>query len=202
MPRSRAASHELKREEILERAAACFAERSYPAASMNDIAAACGTSKARLYHYYPGKDAILFDLLDRHTLRLLAIIGETEAAAERRGLDERAAFHELLRGLLAEYASAATRHVALLNDTRHLPTEQRDAIVARQRAIVGAFSRFLRRAYPALPQTGGEASARAMMVLGMINWTFTWLKPDGPLSYADFAERVIATLDHGLGGAA
>lgn len=75
MARPKSASHELKREEILDVAAQCFADRGYSAASMNDIAAACGTSKARLYHYYTAKEAILFDLLDRYTQRLLALVG-------------------------------------------------------------------------------------------------------------------------------
>jgi len=39
-------------------------------------------------------------------------------------------------------------------------------------------------------------------VFGMINWTFTWLKPGGRLSYADFAEIVIELLAGGLPGAA
>ena len=50
MARPKSASHELKRDQILDIAAQCFAQRSYPATSMNDIAAASGTSKARLYH--------------------------------------------------------------------------------------------------------------------------------------------------------
>jgi len=37
-----------------------------------------------------------------------------------------------------------------------------------------------------------------MMLFGMINWTFTWLRPGGPMSYADFAHEVIATLEHGF----
>ena len=65
MARPISAAHGLRRDEILNVAAACFARQSYPATSMNDIAAACGTSKARLYHYYDSKEAILFDLLDR-----------------------------------------------------------------------------------------------------------------------------------------
>ncbi|MDP3136789.1 MAG: hypothetical protein Q8N17_10725, partial [Burkholderiaceae bacterium] len=40
----------------------------------------------------------------------------------------------------------------------------------------------------------------AMMLFGMINWTFTWLRPGGPMSYEDFAREVIAMLEHGLGG--
>jgi hypothetical protein len=37
-----------------------------------------------------------------------------------------------------------------------------------------------------------------MMVFGMINWTFTWLRPGGTMSYAAFADEVIRTLEAGL----
>ncbi len=148
MARPKSASHDLKRDAILDLAARCFAQRSYAAASMNDIALAGGTSKARLYHYYESKEAILFDLLDRHTQRLLAIVGETEAAAQRQRLDERAALHELIRRFLAEYQTSATRHAALLHDVPFLGAQQRDIILARERDLVAAFTRFLTRAYP------------------------------------------------------
>ncbi|MDI9331286.1 MAG: TetR/AcrR family transcriptional regulator [Alphaproteobacteria bacterium] len=197
MARPKSASHDLKREAILDLAAHCFAQRSYHAASMNDIAEAGGTSKARLYHYYEGKEAILFDLLDRYTQRLLAIVGETEAAAQRQHLNERAALHELIRRFLAEYQTSATRHAALLHDVPFLGPEQRDIILSRQRDVVSAFTRFLHRAFPER-MAQSNATAMTMMVLGMINWTFTWLRPDGPLTYADFAEEVIRTLERGL----
>jgi len=197
MARPKSSQHELKRDEILDVAAQCFADRSYPAASMNDIAAAGGTSKARLYHYYESKEAILFDLLDRYTQRLLAVIGQTEATAQRRNLDERAALHELVRGFLEEYEHSATRHVALLHDTKFLGATQRDLILNRQRDVVSAVTRFLRRAYPQRVSEANQTPV-AMMLFGMINWTFTWLRPGGKLSYAGFAEEVIAMLEHGL----
>jgi len=197
MARPKSSQHELRREEILDVAAQCFADRSYPAASMNDIATACGTSKARLYHYYGSKEAILFDLLDRYTQRLLALIAETEATAQRRGLDDRGALHELVRSFLEEYESSATRHVALLHDTKFLGPTQRELILNRQRDVVSAATRFLHRAYPARLNAGNQ-TAVAMMLFGMINWTFTWLRPGGPLSYGAFAEEVIAMLEGGL----
>jgi len=200
MARPKSSQHELKRDEILDVAAQCFADRSYPAASMNDIAAAGGTSKARLYHYYESKEAILFDLLDRYTQRLLAIIGQAEATAQRRDLDERAALHELVRSFLQEYESSATRHVALLHDTKFLGEAQRDLILNRQRDVVSAVTRFLRRAYPSRVSVANQTPI-AMMLFGMINWTFTWLRPGGPMSYAAFAEEVIAMLERGLGTA-
>jgi AcrR family transcriptional regulator len=208
MARPKSATHDIKRDAILDIAAQSFADRSYPAASMNEIAAACGTSKARLYHYYDSKEAILFDLMDRYTQRLLSLIALTEATAQRRNLDDRAALHELIRAFLHEYESSATRHVALLNDTQFLSDvpdahlgspaiSPRELILNRQRDVVAAVTRALRRAYPQRLNASNQ-TAITMMLFGMINWTFTWLRPDGPISYVAFADEVIALLEKGL----
>lgn len=197
MARPKSDTHENKRDLILDVAAQCFADLGYSAASMSQIAAAGGTSKAHLYHYYPAKEAILFDLLDRYTQRLLSIIGEVEAVAQRRDLDDRAALHELVRQFLQEYETSATRHAALLHDTKFLGSVQRDLIVQRQRDLIAAVTRFLRRAYPQRLTLKNQTPV-AMMLFGMINWTFTWLRPGGELSYAAFAEEVISMLERGL----
>jgi hypothetical protein len=59
-------------------------------------------------------------------------------------------------------------------------------------------TRFLKRAYPERLHPGNQ-TAQTMMLLGMINWTFTWLRPGGAMSYAAFAEEVIGVLEKGLG---
>ncbi len=205
MARPQSADHHLKRDSILDAAAQCFADQSYSATSMATVAAKVGASKARIYHYYDSKEALLFDLLDRYTQRLLAIVGETEAHAQRKKLNDRQALHELVRAFLVEYESSATRHVALLSDTKFLSDaidetlgkSQRSLVLQRQRDVVSAFTRFLRRAYPDR-LTDANQSAITMMLMGMINWTFTWLRPGGPMSYADFADEVVRTLESGL----
>lgn len=197
MARPKSDTHDNKRDQILDVAAQCFADHGYSAASMSQIAGAGGTSKAHLYHYYPAKEAILYDLLDRYTQRLLSIIGEVEAIAQRRDLDDRAALHELIRHFLQEYETSATRHAALLHDTKFLGDAQRHLIVQRQRDLIAAVTRFLRRAYPQRLHLKNQ-TAVTMMLFGMINWTFTWLRPTGEMSYAAFAEEVIAMLERGL----
>ncbi|MGU7841222.1 TetR/AcrR family transcriptional regulator [Burkholderia sp. AW33-5] len=197
MARTRAPDHESQREQILDLAAEKFAQTSYPSTSMSDLATASGTSKARLYHYYESKEAILFDLLDRYTKRLMLIIAEVEGASQRRGLSERDAFAELVRAFLAEYETSHSRHVALLNDVKYLEDAQREIVLDRQRDIVAAFARQLARAYPDRISKENQTSV-TMMVFGMINWTFTWLKPGGRLGYRDFAEQVIDLMEHGL----
>jgi len=199
MARTKAPDHETQRAQILELAAAKFAQTSYPSTSMADLAAASGTSKARLYHYYVSKEAILFDLLDRYTKRLMLIIAEVEGASQRRGLSEREAFADLVRAFLAEYETSHSRHVALLNDVKYLEQAQREIVLDRQRDIVAAFARQLARAYPKRA-TKDDQTALTMMVFGMINWTFTWLKPGGKLGYREFAEQVVDMIENGLNG--
>lgn len=198
MARTQAPDFEAQREQIVEIAATAFAASSYPSTSMSGLATACGTSKARLYHYYVSKDAILFDLLDQYTKRLMLIVAQTTALAARKALDDRQALAELIRAFLVEYESSQTRHIALLNDVKFLPEPQRDIILNRQRDIVAAFTRHLQRAYPDRI-TKQNQTPLTMMVFGMINWTFTWLKPNGNLSHADFAAQVIDVLERGLG---
>ena len=207
MARPQSADHQLKRDAILVAAARCFATLSYPATSMASVAQAVGASKARIYHYYDSKEALLFDLLDRYTQRLLALVGESEAHAQRQHLGDKAALHALVRSFLMEYEHSADLHVALLNDTKFLNDEanlahaqalsQRGLIMQRQRDIVAAMARSLQRAYPAR-MTGSKATAVTMMLFGMINWTFTWLRPDGPMRYSAFADEVIQTLETGF----
>ncbi|PCE30905.1 TetR/AcrR family transcriptional regulator [Burkholderia ubonensis] len=197
MARTRAPDHESQREQILDLAAEKFAQTSYPSTSMSELATASGTSKARLYHYYESKEAILFDLLDRYTKRLMLIIAEVEGTSQRRGLTEREAFAELVRTFLAEYETSHSRHVALLNDVKYLEDAQREIVLDRQRDIVAAFARQLARAYPERISKDNQTSV-TMMVFGMINWTFTWLKPGGRLGYRDFAEQVIDLIERGM----
>jgi Tetracyclin repressor-like, C-terminal domain len=112
-------------------------------------------------------------------------------------LDDRAALHELVRRFLQEYETSATRHVALLSNMQFLGDEQRVQIVQRQRDVVAAFTRFLKRAYPQRLNEHNQ-TAITMMLFGMINWTFTWLRPGGNMSYDNFANEVIAMLEGGL----
>ena len=197
MARTQAADYEAQRAAILDHAAEAFAERGYAACSMSDIAARSGASKARLYHYYESKEAMLFDLLDRHTQRLIDIALEVRDRAKRSKLPPKEELRAMIDAFLDAYQSSRTRHIALLNDVKFLGQKQQDKILARERAVVDAYTEALKRAFPKRVQAA-NARAVTMMLMGAMNWTFTWLKPDGAMSYADYARQVADTLFDGL----
>lgn len=198
MARTQAADYESQRLRILENAAEAFAEAGYAACSMTDVAKKSGASKARLYHYYASKEAILYDLLDRHTQELLDIAIAVRDRAKREGIKPQAELKAMVASFLDAYQTARTRHIALLNDVKFLGDKQRERIVARERAVVDAFAEALKRAFPKRV-TPDNQRALTMMLMGAMNWTFTWLKPGGALSYADYADEVTRVLFKGLG---
>ena len=71
MARTQAADFEARRTAIVERAAALYAERGFLGASIADLAKVCRTSKSLIYHYYPSKEDILFDVMHSHVRALL-----------------------------------------------------------------------------------------------------------------------------------
>jgi AcrR family transcriptional regulator len=195
MPRGKAPTHALQRDTILNAAADIFSQSGYASATMQQIAERCGVSKSLLYHYYTSKDAILFDLLDHYTKRLLEIVHATDQLQ----LAPRGKLDELIRRFVFEYEHSRARHTVLLRDVRFLTTEQAEIIIDAQRRMVNAYAANIAAA-EGLPHA--RAKAIAMALFGMINWTFTWLRPAGELSYAQFAETVVAFMAGGLASAA
>ena len=185
MPRGRAKNYDDQRELILERAATLFAHRGYSATSMNEVAQACGLSKATLYHYYDDKYAILVSIAEGHVQRLHALVAEV--GAER--LAAEAQLRELIRRIVLEYAGAQHAHRVLTDDVRFLNDGDRERILGKEREVVAGFARALTALRPDLKRSR-LAKPLTMLLFGMINWMFTWLKPDGALDHAAMAPIV------------
>src|SRR3954462_5262118 len=65
---------DVRRLEILRAAARVFHDRGFAAAGMRDIATAANLSPGNLYHYFRGKDELLFFCQDQSLERMLAAL--------------------------------------------------------------------------------------------------------------------------------
>jgi AcrR family transcriptional regulator len=185
LARTRAADFEQQRDNILAIAARLFADRGYAAGSIADLAAGCGISKALLYHYYRDKEQLLFDIADRYIDSLQGIVDEV--AAE--GLAPRAHLYRLIERFMAAYEHAAAYHRVLVQDVKYLSAPHRRRVLAKQSRVVDSFAEVIAAVAPQLAQRE-LLKPVTMTLFGMINWTFTWLKERGPLTYAQMAPVV------------
>lgn len=194
MARPRAADFEQHRDAILAMAARLFADRGYAAGSIADLAAACGVSKALLYHYYRDKEALLFDIADRYIDSLQLIVDEV--SAER--LPPAPHLRRLIERFMQAYEHAAAYHRVLVQDVKYLSATHRRRVVGKQNRVVDAFAEAVAAVAPHLRRSA-LLKPVTMTLFGMINWTFTWLKDAGPLTYAQMAPVVTDLFLNGVG---
>jgi TetR/AcrR family transcriptional regulator len=193
MPRGRASNYDDQREMILTRAAALFAKRGYASASMNQVAEACGLSKASLYHYYKDKYSLLVSIAEGHVSRLQALIDDASTTA----LNGEARLRHMIHRIVAEYANAQDAHRVLTEDVKFLETEDRERVLDKERHVVAGFASAVSEMRSG--QSGAPLSKPLTMLLfGMINWMFTWMKSDGELDYAAMAPIVADLFIGGL----
>lgn len=188
MARTRAADFDEKRRSILDSAAAVFAKLGMERASMAQIAQENNVSKALLYHYYPSKDLLIFDIGRTHLVELEEAIIE----ADRPDLEPRARLRHLIGGVLENYRTASNFHQVLLNGTGSLTEAQRVELREMERRIVKAFSDVLLDINPALAQNRAGVTPVTMSLFGILNWVYTWFRPSGALSREGYADMVTA----------
>lgn len=185
MARGRAASYDDQREAILAAAARLFAQRGYAGTSMNQVAEASGLSKATLYHYFTDKYALLVHITEEHVRALEGLVIELEAQA----MAPEQRVRTLIERIIQEYAGAEDAQRVLTEDVRFLEPADRERILGIERRVVAGFARAI-AAWQPQQHEAGLSKPLTMLLFGMINWMFTWLKPGGGLAHADIAPIV------------
>lgn len=184
----------MTRENILEAAAQVFRQKGFHGASMQDIAEAVNLQKASLYHHVSSKQEILLALLDR----ALELLLERISAICNQDLPADQKLQQMIRAYLQILAENTDLSSVLLFEHRSLERKQharhvpnRDKFEALWRDVLeeGVASRLFKCDNPAL-------TARA--ILGIMNWTITWYRPEGSLSIAEIADHYSTLLLNGL----
>ena len=172
--------------EVYRTAAAIILQKGYDATSVSDIANALGITKAGLYHYISGKEALLFEIM---TFGMDQI--DAEVVVPTRGIRDP---EERLRQLMIRHARIATRArgavAQLADEIRALPPPARKKIKLRMR---GYFD-FVRDTLAELQAAGRlrdiDLTVATFTVLGMILWQPRWFRQGGRLTDEHVAVQV------------
>ncbi len=184
----------MTREDILDAAAQVFRQKGFHGASMADIADSVKLQKASLYHHVSSKQEILLELLER----ALATLEEEISAVSTQPLPADQKLRQMIRAYLqalAEYPDLSAvllfehRSLDKKNHARHVP--HRDRFERLWRDVVNEG----RREKLFYCQDTGLA-VRALM--GIMNWTLTWYRPEGPLPITKIADEYAALFLNGL----
>ena len=160
---------------------------------MRDIAGAADLSAANLYHYFGGKDEILYYCQDRALDRMLAAV-----TAARRGS----------RRPSDRLASVLTAHVRTLLDdvegaTAHLEVGSlspalRSRLIHKRDRYEHAVRRLVADGMTTGEFVRVDPAVVTRAMLGALNWTVTWFRPDGAATSTDVARAISDYLMRGL----
>ena len=189
-------SHESERlRQILERAARIICQQGFEATSMQEIAVACGLTKAGLYHHIKTKDALL-----------LAIMNYGMDLFEEVVLDRVSGIAdplERLRQTMARNVELVTQDSSkevtiILHEHQTLTGAAQREINARKKRYV----RFLEDAFREAIERGQirpvEPTLAAFSFLGVVLWTYKWYRADGRISPAQLSGGMIDLFFAGL----
>jgi len=184
----------MTRENILEAAAQVFRQKGFHGASMQDIAEAVNLQKASLYHHVSSKQEILLALLDR----ALELLFERISVVSNRPIPADKKLQQMIRAYLQILAENTDLSAVLLFEhrslerkqhARHVPNRDKFEALWRDVLVEGVASKLFKCDNPAL-------TARA--ILGIMNWTITWYRPDGDLTINEIADQYSNLLLSGL----
>ena len=186
MARGLARDHDEKKTTLRKGAARYFAANGFDRASMSGAARQLGVSKALIYHYWPSKEDLLFDIFDDHFTELL----EAAQAARSKGLPG------LIAAILAAYEDADPEHKLQLDALKLLPEEKQVPLLAAQRRLVAMMSEAVAEVAPEL--TPDKLRAAVMTIFGILNWVYMWHRPDKGMTRSEYASMAADFVMGGL----
>jgi AcrR family transcriptional regulator len=150
-----------RREALLARAIALFAERTYAGVRVEDVAASLDIAGPSVYNHFASKSDILVTALERGAAYLAVQAADTLATAT----SPAAALREFLSG----YGRFGLAHPALIDlmmsETRSLPEPARGAVLEAERNYVAELVHLLRQVHPDLTQAAARVQVQAALMI-------------------------------------
>jgi AcrR family transcriptional regulator len=172
---------------VLETAARLICEKGYEAASVQDIADACGLTKAGLYYYIRSKEDLLLaiqsygmDIFEERVL--LPVLSIADPVARLKACMERN-IHLVTEGWSKEVT-------IILHEHETLTGAARAQINARKKRYV----HFLESSFEEAMREGRlrrvEPRVAAFAFLGQVLWVYKWFRPDGKIPADQLAREM------------
>jgi AcrR family transcriptional regulator len=163
---------------VLETAARLICEKGYEAASVQDIADACGLTKAGLYYYIRSKEGLLLEIqnygMDIFEERVLLPVLSIADPVERLKACMEKNIHLVTEGWSKEVT-------IILHEHETLTGAARAQINARKKRYV----HFLESSFEEAMREGRirrvEPRVAAFAFLGQVLWIYKWFRPDGKI---------------------
>ena len=182
------------RDSILEVATGLFSETGYAGTTIRDIAKVVGVLPGSLYAHIDNKETLLLEIVEAGIDRFLGAaegIDGADAPAERMRL--------AIKAHVAVVAESPQRTLVVFHQWRYLTGPNRARIVEKRQRYEDVYRSIMHDGI-ASGDFGPELDAKisVLAILGALNWTAEWFRPDGPAGAEEIGDRLAESLLSGV----
>ena len=184
-----------RRRQVLETAARVICEKGYEGASIQDIAEACGLTKAGLYHHIRSKEHLLLEIMnygmDVFEEQVMSPVLTIADPLERLKTC-------MEKNILLVTLGWSKEVTIILHEHNTLTGDARTHINARKKRYL----RFLETSFAEAIRAGRirqvNPKVASFSYLGMVLWIYKWFRPDGAVPAQDLVHQMQDLLFSGL----
>ena len=184
----------VKRNQVVDKAAELFDAAGYHNTGVADIAAAAGISKPTLYHYFAGKDEILFWIHEDFMEKLI----ERQEKRGRISMAPSACILELIADMLEMTATRPGVRV-FHEHLRELRDDQQQLVRDKRERYQNMVEDVIRDGVASGEFRAVDPRLTTLALFGMVTWAYQWFRPDGPLGSREIAYFFCDIFLQGLG---
>lgn len=184
----------ISRDLILESAAQVFCKKGYNGATMSDIAKAVGLQKPTLYHHFGSKQEILAELLDR----AMTIVTENMAQVMQQDFPPDEKIKIAMRTYLQVLCEQPDLSSVLLLEYRSLEKDLYKRHIHNRDKFEKMWRDLVKQGVDSGQLRSESVSMTVWALLGVMNWTITWYRPDGKLSAGEISDLFSSLFLNGL----
>ncbi len=189
-PFNREAQFAAKRRAVIRSAGQAFRRRGYHNASMKDIAASLGLTKAALYYYVKSKEEVLFEC------HIMAYDGMDVILAQNPKTGWALDWLEIL---FTDFVKMLTTEgVSVLTDVNSLGGEAKAEVLSRRGKIERKIIRLVKTGQKDGSIRAGDARLHVFFFMGALNWLNAWYDGEGRMSGAEIARHFALQMRSGI----
>jgi TetR/AcrR family transcriptional regulator, cholesterol catabolism regulator len=190
----RSAKWQARRDAIVDTSARVFAKHGYHATGLTELCAANDLGKGALYHYIGSKEELLAAIHDRV---MDDVIGAADRALEEGGSppEQLALLGDALLDIIARYPDHSR---VVLHEFPALTGERAERFQARRREFEQRVEAVLRAGVESGDFRDLDPRLISLAWLGMHNYAYLWLNPEGPLTAGEVAKMFGETFLRGI----
>jgi TetR/AcrR family transcriptional regulator, cholesterol catabolism regulator len=180
--------------EIIDTAARLFEEKGFKSTTIREIAKAVNLTQGSLYYHVRSKEEILFEIqnqfLDEILKRRRKILSLSISAKEK--------IRKLVEELFDVVLTKRSYIKVVLNEYKSLPLKELKIIREKRKRYDRGFVEAYEQGVGAGEFRTIDSLIASFALMGMVNWSYQWVDPEGSLKPQEIADVFLDIFFHGV----